>query len=81
MSQSSPNSPTFTAALAQDAVLTPAQLAAVRPGLSVARMAKLRLSGAGPKYSKLSYRSVLYRLGDVDAWLETTRVSSTSEGR
>lgn len=64
-----------------DAVLTPEQVALARPALSMNYLQKLRMSGKGPHYFKPSHRRVVYRLGDVDAWLETSRVSSTSECR
>ena len=58
-------------------VLDAAQ-AASRLGLSVSTLAKLRLSGAGPAYSKLG-RRVVYRLADLDAWVTENRYRSTSE--
>ncbi len=39
---------------------------------------KLRLSGGGPLYSKIG-RRVVYRVEDLDAWLETNRRRSTSD--
>ena len=47
-------------------------------GLSVSTLAKLRLSGAGPVYSKLG-RRVVYRLEDLEAWIAANRFQSTSE--
>ena len=58
-------------------VLNAAQ-AASRLGLSVSTLAKLRLSGAGPAYSKLG-RRVVYRLEDLEAWIVANRYQSTSE--
>ena len=46
--------------------------------LSKQRLARLRLEGGGPTYSKVG-RSVLYLVGDLDAWLETRRRKSTSD--
>ncbi|GAA5057793.1 hypothetical protein GCM10023208_23650 [Erythrobacter westpacificensis] len=40
--------------------------------------AKLRLTGDGPRYSKLG-RKVLYDPRDVQAWLNERKVQSTSE--
>jgi predicted DNA-binding transcriptional regulator AlpA len=47
-------------------------------GLSISTLAKMRLSGAGPAYSKLG-RRVVYRPEDVDAWIAANRFHSTSE--
>lgn len=58
-------------------VLDAAQ-AASRLDLSVSTLAKLRLSGTGPAYSKLG-RRVVYRPDDLDAWVAANRHQSTSE--
>jgi len=47
-------------------------------GLSKSTLAKMRLSGNGPVYSKLG-RRVVYRPEDVDAWIASRRFRSTSE--
>jgi excisionase family DNA binding protein len=39
---------------------------------------RFRVTGEGPRYSKLG-GSVRYRRADLDAWLESRLVSSTSE--
>lgn len=39
---------------------------------------KQRVTGTGPKFLKIG-RSVRYRKGDVLDWLESRKVSSTSE--
>lgn len=52
--------------------------AAARVGLARSTLEKLRLTGDGPKFLKLG-RSVRYRASELDAWLETRLVSSTSE--
>jgi hypothetical protein len=39
---------------------------------------KLRVYGGGPRYSKQG-RSVRYRLSDLNAWMESGLVTSTSE--
>lgn len=46
--------------------------------LSTSTMAKLRLTGKGPAYSKLG-RRVVYRISDLDDWIEVHRHKSTSE--
>jgi excisionase family DNA binding protein len=40
---------------------------------------RFRISGDGPVFCKLG-GAVRYRKTDLDAWLESRRVSSTSEG-
>ena len=55
-----------------------AEQAARRLGLSVSTLAKMRLYGTGPAYSKLG-RRVVYRLEDLEAWVAANRYHSTSE--
>lgn len=40
---------------------------------------RFRISGGGPRYCKLG-GAVRYRRADLDAWLESRLVQSTSEG-
>ena len=47
-------------------------------GLSTSTLAKLRLSGKGPAYAKLG-RRVVYKIDDLEAWIEAHRHQSTSE--
>ena len=47
-------------------------------GLSTSTLAKMRLYGTGPAYSKLG-RRVVYRLEDLEAWITANRFQSTSE--
>ena len=51
-------------------------------GLSESTLAKLRLNGNGPVYCKLG-RRVVYRLADLDQWLQsrTTRDTSDADAR
>ena len=58
--------------------LLDAQKAADWTGLSTSTLAKLRLSGDGPTYAKLG-RRVVYRLHDLETWIEAHRFKSTSE--
>jgi predicted DNA-binding transcriptional regulator AlpA len=58
--------------------LLDAQKAADWTGLSTSTLAKLRLTGNGPTYSKLG-RRVVYHVGDLEAWIEAHRFKSTSE--
>ena len=48
-------------------------------GLSASTMAKMRLRGNGPAYSKAGPRIVVYRQEDLDSWLGSRRRSSTSQ--
>ena len=52
--------------------------AAKRLGLSISTLAKMRLYGTGPAYSKLG-RRVVYRPEDLEAWIAANRFQSTSE--
>jgi predicted DNA-binding transcriptional regulator AlpA len=58
--------------------LLDAQNAAKWVGLSASTLAKLRLTGNGPAYSKLG-RRVVYRIDDLDKWIASHRHRSTSE--
>ena len=49
-----------------------------RLGLSTSTLAKMRLYGTGPAYSKLG-RRVVYKLEDLEAWITANRFQSTSE--
>ena len=55
-----------------------AENAANRLGLSASTLAKLRLTGNGPAYSKLG-RRVVYRVDDLEDWVLAHRHKSTSE--
>lgn len=48
--------------------------------LGFSTLAKLRLTGGGPAFSKVGTK-VLYNRKDLDAWLDSKRVRSTSQGR
>lgn len=52
--------------------------AAKRLGLSKSTLAKMRVYGTGPAYSKLG-RRVVYTVADLDAWVASKRFTSTSE--
>ena len=56
-----------------------APAAAAYVQLSPSTLAKLRLRGDGPVYSKAGARVVVYDLADLDAWLAARRRRSTSE--
>lgn len=48
-------------------------------GLSTSTLAKMRLRGDGPPYSKAGPRIVIYDRTDLDEWLTSRRRRSTSE--
>jgi predicted DNA-binding transcriptional regulator AlpA len=58
--------------------LLDAQMTADWTGLSTSTLAKLRLTGNGPIYAKLG-RRVVYRIDDLETWIESHRFKSTSE--
>lgn len=47
-------------------------------GLAVSTLEKLRLTGNGPRFVKLG-RAVRYRPEDIENWIASRIVSSTSE--
>jgi len=55
-----------------------AKVAARFVGLSASTLAKLRLNGNGPVYCKLG-RRVVYRLVDLEQWLQSRTASDTSD--
>jgi hypothetical protein len=57
-------------------LLTPAEVASLMPGMTVAALAQLRYRGGGPAYLKPTPRRVYYRDHDVRAWLERSRIGS-----
>ena len=59
-------------------IVLSAEQVAERLGLSTSTLAKMRLSGGGPAYSKLG-RRVVYRPVDIDAWVHANQFRSTSE--
>ena len=48
-------------------------------GLSPSTLAKMRLRGDGPAYSKVGPRIVVYDVDDLDSYLASRRRHSTSE--
>lgn len=46
--------------------------------ISSSTLAKMRLSGASPRYVKLG-RRVAYRPSDLEAWIESQSFNSTAE--
>ena len=64
--------------ITENPIVSRAEKVADLLGLSKSTLAKMRLSGDGPIYSKLG-RRVVYRPEDVDAWVASRRFRSTSE--
>ena len=60
-----------------DVLDTPEAAAYVR--LSKPTLERLRLTGEGPCYAKLGKKAVRYRRVDLDDWLTSRLVRSTSE--
>jgi hypothetical protein len=56
----------------------PARDAAKYCGLGFSTLSKLRLQGGGPEFSKVGAK-VIYNRNDLDAWLGSKRVTSTSQ--
>jgi predicted DNA-binding transcriptional regulator AlpA len=55
-----------------------AKEAAEHTGLGFSTLAKLRLEGGGPSYSKIGAKIIYYK-PDLDDWLKSKRVSNTSQ--
>ena len=47
-------------------------------GLAPSTLAKMRVRGDGPPYSKAGARIVVYDIDDINEWLRATRRASTS---
>ena len=60
------------------ALLTPDQ-AASRLGVKAAVLERWRGTGDGPKYIRLSKKSLRYRPADLDAFIESRVTSSTAD--
>ena len=52
---------------------------AKRLGVSKSTLAKWRLGGTGPRYSKLSRKLVVYDVDELDAWVKARERLSTSD--
>jgi hypothetical protein len=64
--------------MTDDEVMFDVQAAARFTAIAVATLAKMRCIGGGPPFVKAG-RRVLYRRGDVIAWLNARRVKNTTE--
>mgnify|MGYP001793361590 CR=1 FL=1 len=54
-------------------------LAAKYCGVSPSYLAKLRLTGKGPKFIRIGRKAVIYDPNDLDEWLDSLKFFSTSE--
>lgn len=61
-----------------NALLEPAE-AAAQLGLSVRRLERLRFEGGGPLYVKIGRRTVRYKRGALQAWIDERERRSTSD--
>lgn len=59
-------------------MLSPAELAA-RWGVTVELLNRWRHLGTGPKYQKLTERTVRYALGDIQAYEERSTVATAAK--
>lgn len=59
-------------------LLTPAEVSEWT-GLTIGALAQLRYKGTGPKFVKMTPRTVRYFRADVQRWLEDSVRSSTAE--
>jgi predicted DNA-binding transcriptional regulator AlpA len=53
--------------------------AALYVGLTASTLEKMRLTGVGPRFVRLGTRAVGYAMGDLDAFIDQGRRSSTSD--
>jgi predicted DNA-binding transcriptional regulator AlpA len=72
-----PTAPIMAHPPGHDDILKPKD-AAAHLQLSESTLAKLRLYGTGPRYTKAG-RAVRYRRADLDAWMDSRRTDSTTD--
>jgi predicted DNA-binding transcriptional regulator AlpA len=53
--------------------------AAARLGLAPSTLDKMRVRGDGPPYMRLTPRSVIYAVDELDGWARARQFNSTSE--
>lgn len=54
-------------------------IAEMIPGMTTAKLAQLRFRGEGPRYYKPTPKTVVYKLEDVEEWMESTARTGTAE--
>lgn len=62
----------------RNVTMTPEETAVYIP-LGVGNLAQLRSTGKGPKFLNPTGRTILYRVGDVDDWLEESQRTETKK--
>jgi hypothetical protein len=65
--------------LAARRYLSPKEVAANIPGMTVAKLSQLRFKGEGPRFFKPTAKTVLYAESDLVDWIESTVRTGTSE--
>lgn len=59
--------------------LSPKEAAESYPGMTVAKLAQLRFKGEGPPFYKPTEKTVIYDAGEFEAWVLSTRRTSTAK--
>lgn len=59
--------------------LSPEQVCARVPGMTIGHLQELRKTGLGPAYSKPTRKTVIYSAADVDEWVRRARVSTREQ--
>ena len=59
--------------------LSPEQVCAILPGMTVRKLQPQRDEGHGPRYAKPSPKTVVYARADVDAYVRSTIVSTQEQ--
>lgn len=59
--------------------LSPADVAARVPGVTVANLQELRKKGLGPRYHKPTPKIVVYSQTDIDEWVERSVVNTREQ--
>jgi predicted DNA-binding transcriptional regulator AlpA len=62
-----------------DKYLSPAEVCALIPGMSIALLAQMRFRGDGPRFVKPSPRTVVYAESDVAEYLRSRTRQSTAD--
>lgn len=62
-----------------DRYLSPTEVTELIPGMTKGNLAQLRFKGQGPAYRRVTPKTIVYRLSDVLAYVESTARQGTSE--
>lgn len=55
------------------------EVCALIPGMTRSGLSQLRFKGQGPKFYKPTPKKVVYEVGEVMEWLESTQQSGTAQ--